>query len=261
MFGVGEGPLGFEKFLGDADLLPIGEDEAYGGAEEGSADGDPGKGKLINRDSAPHEEDEQGEHHGKAVGDGEIAKTGDRFGDGIPAAALPNDCEINHGQIGKEEEKISPAGGAERGFQGEEKIGIGEDGEQKHEEESKRKRAKAQGGGLAGAEKEAGGEGRVTNDIEDKDLTGEVQGIGEPARRSIEKVEIGGEGEDGDLREIEDAEPIPAAGFFVGDREEHHEDRSGPDEEENVRGHRHLRGAGNEALVVGGDGLGKSFEV
>ena len=91
-------------------------------------------------------------------------------------------------------------------------------------------------------------------------MAGDVRGVVEPPRWGIKEVEIGGDGDDGDLREVENAKPIPTAGFFVGAGKEHHEDRSGPDEEEDVRGHRHLRGAGNVALIVGGDGLGEGFE-
>src|SRR5712664_2704282 len=253
MLGMGEGPLGFEKFLGDAALFAVGEDETNGGAEEGGGDGNPGKRNLINRNGAPHEEDEKGDHNGKTIGDGEIAERGDWFGYGILAATRRGGKE-NNGEPGKEKEKITPTGGAERGLECEEKIGIGQDGEQKHEEESEGKRAKAGRGGVARAEKEARGEKRVTHDIEGQDMARQVRGAGEPPRWGIKEVEIGGDGNDGDLCEVEDAEPIPAAGFFVGGGKEHHEDRSGPNEEEDVRGHGHVRGAGDVALVVGGDG-------
>src|SRR6266851_7417416 len=156
MLGMGEGPLGFEKFLGDAALFAVGEDETNGRAEKGGTYGNPGKRNLINRKGAPHEEDEKGDHNGKDVADGEIAERGDWLGDGILAATRRGGQE-NDGEPGKEKEKITPTGGAERGLQGEEKINIGQDGKQKHEEESEGKRAKAGGGGVARAEKEARG--------------------------------------------------------------------------------------------------------
>src|SRR5580704_4324875 len=75
VLGVREGTLGFEKFIGDAALLAVGENQANAGANEGSGDGDPGNGKLIAGNGASHEEDEKGDCDGEAVGDGEIAKT------------------------------------------------------------------------------------------------------------------------------------------------------------------------------------------
>jgi hypothetical protein len=75
VLGVGEGALGFEKFIGDVPLLAVGEDKADGGAEKSGADGEPGNGKLIVGQVAAHKEDEKGDCDGEAVGDGEIAKT------------------------------------------------------------------------------------------------------------------------------------------------------------------------------------------
>src|SRR6266403_927209 len=148
---------------------------------------------------------------------------------------------------GKEEKKITPTCGAEGGLQGEEKICIGNDGEQKHDEKAEGKRAKARGSGVAGANEEARGENCVTHDIEDQDLARQVRSAGNPLGRGIKEVKIGGDGDDGDLGKIENAEPIPAAGFFVGGGVKHHEDWGGPDEEEDVRGDRHVREAGNKS--------------
>src|SRR5258708_7157911 len=144
--------------------------------------------------------------------------------------------------------------------QGKRKSGVGENGEQKHDEKAEGKRAKARGSGVAGAVEEARGENCVTHDIEDQDLARQVRSAGKPLGRGIKEVKIGGDGDDGDLGKVENAEPIPAAGFFVGGGEKHHENRGRPDEEEDVRGDRHVRGAGNKSLVIGSDGLGESFE-
>jgi len=113
---VGEGPLGLEKFLGDAALLAIGENETNGRAEEGGTDGDPGKGKSIDGNGASHEQDKKGDHNRKAVGDGEITEAGDRLGDGIRIATRPGDGKENDSEVGKEEKKVSPSGGAKGGF-------------------------------------------------------------------------------------------------------------------------------------------------
>lgn len=83
---------------------------------------------------------------------------------------------------------------------------------------------------------------------------------GLPAGGGVEEIEIGGNGNDRDLDEVEDAEPSNAGGVLVGTRKEHHEDGSGPDKEENVRRPGRLCGAGDEALIVGTDGLGQGLE-
>src|SRR5258708_36076925 len=58
MRGVDECALGFEKFLGDAALVAVGEDKSNGGAEEGSADVDPGKGNLS-KGNKGHQKDNE----------------------------------------------------------------------------------------------------------------------------------------------------------------------------------------------------------
>src|SRR5579864_7987489 len=136
MFGVGEGPFGFEKLLRDAALLAIGENEADGGADKGSDDGEPGQGELVPGEGTPHDEDEKGNDDGKAVGDGKIAEARDGFGDGLLGTTRPEGSEENEGEPGEEEKKITPTGGAEGGLQSEEKIRVRERGEQEDEEKS-----------------------------------------------------------------------------------------------------------------------------
>src|SRR5258708_12283725 len=170
MLGAGECALGFEKFLGGAELVGVGEDKTNGRAEEGWADGDPGKGNLINGNGASHKENEEWDHDGEAVGDGEIAEAGDGLADGSLAVARRCGGKENDGETGKQEKKIAPTGGTEGGLQGEEKICIGDDGEQKHDEKAEGKRAKARGSGVAGAKEETSGENCLTQDIEDNNL-------------------------------------------------------------------------------------------
>jgi len=81
-----------------------------------------------------------------------------------------------------------------------------------------------------------------------------------PAGGRVEEVEVEGESEDGDLEEIEKTEGVDAGGVVIGAREKNHEDGGGPDEVENVRGPGNLNGGGDEALVVGADGLREGFE-
>ncbi len=124
MLGVGEGAFGLEKFFGDAALFAIGEDQANGGAEKGSSDGDPCERKLIAGQGAAHEEDQHGYDNREAVGDSEIAEGGDRLSDGAAGRAVPGRGKENHAEAGKEKQKVSPAGSIERGFQGEQIVRI-----------------------------------------------------------------------------------------------------------------------------------------
>src|SRR5258708_7157910 len=105
MLGVDECALGFKKFLGDAALFAVGEDKTNGRAEEGCADGDPGKGNLINGNGAPHKENEEWDHDGEAVGDGEIAEAGDGLVNGGLATTRRCDGKENDGETGKEEKR------------------------------------------------------------------------------------------------------------------------------------------------------------
>ena len=81
-----------------------------------------------------------------------------------------------------------------------------------------------------------------------------------PARGGVEEVEIESDGKDGDLEKIEKANGVDAGGVLLRKRKEDHENRSGPDEEENVGWPRILSRAGNKTLVVGADDLSESFE-
>jgi hypothetical protein len=84
--------------------------------------------------------------------------------------------------------------------------------------------------------------------------------VGLPARRNVEEIEIGGGGDNGDLKKVEDAEPVDGGGVVIGGREKHHENGSGPDKEQKIGRPGNFRRAGNEALVVGADGLRDGFE-
>src|SRR5258708_36756336 len=122
MLGAGECALGFEKFLGDAALFAGGEDKTNGRAEEGCADGDPGKGNLINGNGAPHKENEEWDHDGEAVGDGEIAEAGDGLVNGGLATTRRCDGKEKDGETGQEEKKIARTVDPEEGWQGEDRI-------------------------------------------------------------------------------------------------------------------------------------------
>jgi len=79
--------------------------------------------------------------------------------------------------------------------------------------------------------------------------------LGLPAGGNIEEVEIGGGGDDADLDEIEDVDPIDARRFTAGEREQHHDDGSGPKKVEDIGRPGHLCCAGDETFVVRTDNL------
>jgi hypothetical protein len=114
--------------------------------------------------------------------------------------------------------------------------------------------------GGAGPCEESEGKDKVADQVEDEDIADDSIRIGTPGGGGIKVIEINGEGNDSDLKEVEDAKGIEADGVLIGGREEDHEDWGGPEEIENVGGPRKLRGRGNEALVIGSDGLGQGFE-
>jgi len=106
-----------------------------------------------------------------------------------------------------------------------------------------------------GAEEEGERENEIADNVENENLPDEGRLIGMPAGRGVEEEEIGGGGNDADLDEIEDAKGIEAHGVRVGTRKEHHEDRRGPDEEQEIGGIRTQLGTGDKTLVVAADGL------
>src|SRR5208283_321270 len=129
---------------------------------------------------------------------------------------------------GQHPEEVAPAGSTGGGTQGEEVVGIRENGGEEEETKDKKERAKPEGERSAGAEEEGEGEGEVADDVKDEDLTHKRGAVGLPAGGDIEEVEIGGGSDDADLEEIEDVEPIDAGRFTAGAREKHHDDGSRP---------------------------------
>ena len=81
-----------------------------------------------------------------------------------------------------------------------------------------------------------------------------------PTGGGEEKVEIGGDGDDGDLNEIENARPVVGGRGVVRVGQEKQEDGRGPNKEKNVGGPRRLGGVGKKALVIGGDGLSAGLQ-
>ena len=84
--------------------------------------------------------------------------------------------------------------------------------------------------------------------------------VGLPTRGGVEEIEIESDSEDGDLQKIEKTKGIDDGGILFGTRKEDHEYGSSPDEEEDVGGPRALRGARDETLVIGADGLTEGLQ-
>ena len=64
-FGRAEGAFCGEEIVGDAALATVGEDQANGGAQDGSSDREPGEGGLFAGDGPAHEDDEERHSHRK----------------------------------------------------------------------------------------------------------------------------------------------------------------------------------------------------
>ena len=134
-------------------------------------------------------------------------------------------------------------------------MGVGDAGSEKYEGERERKRANPGGQGGARAKEKRGSQNRIANDVKDENLAENGVLIGLPAQRGKEKIDVDRDGEDGDLQEIEKAKSVDGGGIVFGAGKKHHEDGSGPDEEEDIGRPGRVRGVGDEGLVVGGDGL------
>src|SRR5208283_1919963 len=190
----------------------------------------------------------------------EIGEAGMGFVKGTLSGTLPGGGENNHEQIGQGPEEIAPAGRAGVGAECEEIVAIGkasgkEDGHHRSGEVTEPGRERG-----SGAKEESGRENKIPDDVEDENLAEKVSVVGLPAGRDVEEIEIGGGGDDGDLKKVEDAEPVDGGGIVVVGGKKHHENGSSPDEEQKIGRQGNLGGAGNETLEVGADGLSDGFE-
>lgn len=84
--------------------------------------------------------------------------------------------------------------------------------------------------------------------------------IGAPTSRAVKEIEVDGNGHDGDLKKVEKAECVDGGGFVGGTRKEDHENRSRPDEEEDVRWFRSEQRPRHKGLIVGAETLGEGFK-
>ena len=81
-----------------------------------------------------------------------------------------------------------------------------------------------------------------------------------PAEGRVEEVEIEGGSNDANLDEVEGAEGIKSGGFLAGPRNEQHEERCGPNEEQEIGGIWAGGGGWNKTLIVGADGQSQCLE-
>ena len=227
--------LGVEQVVGDAALPAVGEHEAGGGTDDRGGDGDPSEGQLFTSDGTAHENDEERDGNRENLSGDKLAD-GREGGDGSGLGLLPGDGEQDNDEVGQHPEKVTPTGSTGGGTEGKEVIGIGENSGKEDETKDRGERAKPGGQGSPGAPEEGEGENEVPDNVENEDLPEECGLLGLPAGGGVEEIEIGGGGNDSDLEEVEDAEPIDAGGVLVGARKEHHEDGSGPDEEQEIGG-------------------------
>lgn len=260
MFGTVESEFGGVEFLGGALLFAVGENKAEGGTEERGGDGQPGDEELFLGDAAAHENNEERNAGGKDMRDDEIGEAGMGLVNGTVSGPLPGGGENNHEQIGQGPEEIAPAGRSGIGAECEEIVAIGEASGKEDSHHGGREVTEPGRERGSGAKDESGSEKKIPDDVDDENLAEKVSVVGLPSGRDVEEIEIGGGGDDGDLKKVEDAKPVDGGRVVVGRGEKHHEDGNSPDEEQKIGRQGNLGGAGNETLEVGADGLSDGFE-
>jgi len=243
--------------ISDAALPAVGENEAGGGTDDGGGDGEPSE-ELSARNSMAHEDDEERNGDRENLSGDKIADGGGGGRSGL--GLLPGDSEQDDEDQRQHPEEITPTGSTDGGAECEEVDGIRKNSGEENETKDKRERAKPGGKRIPGAPEEGEGEREIPGNVEHENLPEEGGLLGLPARGGVEEIKIGGDSNDGDLEEVEDAEPTNAGGILVGRREKHHENGSGPQEEQDVGGPGNVCGAREKTLVVGADGHSQGFE-
>lgn len=193
------------------------------------------------------------------MGREEIAGARDRKRDGTGYGLLPGDGEIDDGEIGNHPEKVTPSGVSDGGLDGEEVIDIGESGDEKDSGKDEREGTEPRNGG-ARTKKKTDGEKKVAGDIEDENAADEAELIGAPTGGGVEEVKVDGDGNDSDLKEVEEADGVDAGRFLFGEGKKNHEDRSNPNKEKNVGRFGSEEGAGDISLIEGAEALCDSFD-
>jgi len=214
---------------------------------------------LLTGNGAAHEDDEERDGDRENLSGNELAGGRGRR-DSRGSRLLPGDREEDDDEEGQHPEEVAPSGSTDGGAEREKVFAIGENSGEEDETKGQRERAKPGGERSPGAEEEGEREKEIPGNVENEDLPEESGLRGLPAGGGVEEIEIGGDGNDRDLDEVEDAEPINADGVLVGTRKEHHEDGSGPDEEQDIGGPGNVRGTRDKTLVVRADGLSEGFE-
>lgn len=217
---------------------------------------------MFASDSPAHDDDEEGNGDGKNLSHDEIAEGRGGRGkrNGVGLRSLPGSSKEDDDKVGEHFEEIAPTGSADRSAQGDEVVGVGENGGQENESKDEREGAEPGGCVAAGASKEGEGEDQVPDNVEREDLAEDGRLVGLPAGGRVEEIEVDGDSNDGDLEEVQEAKGVDGGGAVVGPGEEDHEHRGGPDEIEDVRGPGAVSGVGDKVLIIGADGLSQRFE-
>jgi len=254
-FGTAKSAFDIEEVVGNALLAAIGEKQANGRTDDGKGDREPGEDYLFASNGAAHEDNEKGNGDGEDLGIEHAAGARGRERRSGRVGLLPFDSKEDDDDSGDHPDEIAPTCGDAGVDNGEEIFSIGEN--EKEEDDGKDHEERAEPGGKRGArtEKEGEREDKVARKVNENNLAEEGGLVLLPARRGVEEIKKESDGENGHLEEIEEADGVDAGGVLAGERKKNHEDRSGPDEKEDVGGPGSLGGAGNETLVIGADGL------
>ena len=259
-FGAAESSFGVEKIFGNAALTAIGEDETDGRADDGGGDDEPGEHDLFAGNGATHEDYKEGDGDGQDLGIEKSANARVGGGQGKRRGLLPVDGEDDDEEAGKHPDEVTPSGGDAGVDQSKEIFGVGENESEEYRGQDEAKGAQPRRKRGAGPEEEGEREERVARKVNEENLAEKSGLVGLPTRGGVEEIEIESDSEDSDLQKIEKTKGIDGGRIFFGTRKEDHEDGSSPDEEEDVGGPRALRGAGDETLVIGADGLAQGFQ-
>jgi len=260
VLGAPERVFGVEEILGNTVLLLIGQDEAATGADDGGGHGQPGEQEMFEGDGIAHKNNQQRHNDRQELGAGQRGTRGFGKAQRIGGRSFPCSSEEDDGGGGKRPNKVAQSGSGERSCD-EDKVGeIGKGCGGKDQRQNNTKRAKPRRKLIAGAKGKAQGKEKIANNVENEDLAKDGGLFEQPARGREEEVQIHGNGHDGDLKEVQYAEPVDAGGRLVGGRKKHQKDGSWPNKEEDVGRPRGLSSTRNKTLVIGSDGLSGRLE-
>ena len=175
-------------------------------------------------------------------------RRGDR-GSLIGRGLFPVCSEENDRSVREHPHDVAPTGSADRSADGKKVGDVSESGVRKSQRQHQTQRAEPQGQSDARAQNKPNGKEEIAGCMKNEDLA-EYGVLLKPTGRREKEVQVGGDGNDGDLKEIQYAGPINAGRCVVGGGQKQQKDRGRPDEKEDVGGPGQLSGTGDKALVV-----------